>query len=74
MAIVGAEVQVTMHIGDASRNEYIRIRATVDGIETGDPKTLPKRLEDSRKTLLEVLKVAGQMIEDKVTVELGRQL
>jgi len=71
-ATVGAEVQVTMHIGDASKNEYLRFRATVEGVEAGDSETLAERLKQCRETLAEVFDVAEEIIEKKVQTHLQR--
>lgn len=70
MATIGAEVQVTMHIGDQNANEYIRFRATIDNVDTTIP--VEEQLNVAFEGLGKVFKVAEMMIDQKVKQHLGR--
>lgn len=72
MPKIGAELSVTMHIGNPGANEYLRFAVRIDDINT--EQSLEKQLADAKQSLRETVALVEQELEAKIEQELGRRL
>ena len=71
MAKIGAGITMTVHIGDPQRNEYAKVRISIDEIDT-EQEIFPQ-LQRSAAAIKETYGMLGTIVDRRINEMLGEQ-
>lgn len=72
MSKVGAEISVTLRIGGPTNNEYVKMRVSIDEVDTEQP--VQDQLDRAFGALDPMFKSLNDSLEERIQREIGRQL